>query len=55
MSEQSAKPEPDDDRLELRRLLAELAAEEQEKPQGTVKQSEILDMIRNRKKRDPHG
>ncbi|WP_243048607.1 hypothetical protein [Dyella sp. RRB7] len=52
----SEKPiEADDDRLELHRLLREMEAEAEEKPQGPVKQSDILELIKNRKKRDPHG
>jgi hypothetical protein len=45
----------DDDRLELKRMLREIENESKEKPQGTVRQSDILELIKNRKKRDPHG
>lgn len=55
MSGQPARNETDDDRLELNRLLREIEAEAKEKPQGTVKQSDILELIKNRKKRGPHA
>lgn len=45
----------DDDRFELQRMLRELEDEAREKPQGAVTQSDILDIVKNRKKRDPHG
>ncbi|MEW9572246.1 hypothetical protein ABQJ54_10815 [Rhodanobacter sp. Si-c] len=53
----SDKPVQDelDDRFELQRMLREIEAEAREKPQAPVKQSEIQDLIKNRKKRDPHG
>ena len=53
MSEKSAKEEEDDDRLELRRMLRELEAEAEPKSQGPVKQSDILELIKNKKKRGP--
>lgn len=55
MSGKPAGDEANDDRLELRRMLSEIEAEAKETAPGIVKQSEILEMLKNRKKRDPDG
>lgn len=56
MKEESP-PEHPDHRFELRRMLQEIEAEARAsaKPPGQVKQSDILEMIRNRKGRDGQG